>query len=486
MKPSKTTGLADHLQCSARFYHLITDTKGNITHANSLFSKDSGYTFSRLSSFSVGDIIREEDMAKYESVITDCLAHPENIAIANLHCRRQDDSYTGVYWELSLLPAKNDFLKSIQWIGINEQNENTFWGLQQDITALIESEQRFRNLIHDLDLGMILVNEKGEILICNKATAGMFELTEGQLIGRNIFNTTLDIVHENGSPFSVAEFPVAVAVQTKKSVRNIVMGIKRSWGDHRMWLLVSAEPVLDTKGNLLHVISSFTDITEQKSLSGQLLEQEIQRQKQLMQATIDGQEKERREIGRELHDNINQRLTTTRLYLEVAKEKAGGELLIMINQAHKGLLDIVTEIQHLSQSLVPPSLNDIGLVASIEDLCEPLKNTHAFSIDFRYHAFNEELLPDNLKLMLFRIIQEQVSNIIRHANANAIRISLNDSNGFVILSVSDNGKGFDLATVKKGLGFDNISNRAGLFGGELKIDTTPGKGCFIEVTIPFP
>ena len=351
-------------------------------------------------------------------------------------------------------------------------------------TALIESEQLFRNLIHGLSLGVILVNEKGEIIIGNQATAKMLELTEKQLIGINVLHSTRDIIHENGDEFIPADFPIATAIQTKKPARKIVMGMKRAITNDRIWLLVDAEPVLDARGNILHVISSFADITEQKNLSLQLMEQEIQKQKQLMQATIDGQEKERHEIGRELHDNISQHLTTTRLYLEVAKEKADGEMLKMISQAHKGLLDIVSEIRQLSQTLVPPSLSDIGLIESIQDLCDSLKNTHAFKIDLQCHPFDETLLPEKMKLMLYRIFQEQINNIIRHSGADAIHAMLQTAERQVILSVADNGKGFDPKTVKKGLGFDNMSNRANLFGGKVKIDSEPGKGCIVQVTIP--
>jgi len=352
------------------------------------------------------------------------------------------------------------------------------------ITALTKSEQRFRHLIHNLNLGVILVNEKTEILICNQGMVDLFGFTEEQWIGVNVLNTSFDIIHEDSSVFSHSDFPISIAIQTKKPVRDIVMGISLSPGEDRMWLLVSADPVLDDQGNIRYIISSFTNITDLKRLSRQLAEQEIQKQKQLMQATIDAQEKERREIGRELHDNISQHLTTTRLYLEVAKDKAEGELLEMIGRAHKGMLGIVNEIRKISESLVPPSLNDIGLVESIRDLCDPLRNTHAFKVDFKHYQFDEVLLPDNMKLMLFRIIQEQVNNIIRHSNADSILISLQTSKHQLILSVADNGRGFDPATVKKGLGLDNISNRAGLFGGKLNLDTSPGRGCAIRVTIP--
>ena len=148
-----------------------------------------------------------------------------------------------------------------------------------------------------------------------------------------------------------------------------------------------------------------------------MIEQEIQKQRQLTQATIDGQEKERLEIGKELHDNISQHLTTTKLYLEVGRDKASDEVQEMIMLAHKNLSDIINELRLLSQSLVPPTLGDLGMIESIQDLCDSLRRAHTFQIEFDSRHFNEEVMPENLKLMLFRIIQEQMNNIIRHAHA---------------------------------------------------------------------
>ncbi|MDP4263530.1 MAG: PAS domain S-box protein [Bacteroidota bacterium] len=350
--------------------------------------------------------------------------------------------------------------------------------------ALVESEQRFRHLIHNLKLGVLLLNEKGQVLICNEPAYELFGLTEKDLVGVAILDLDWDIIRDDGTGFPRDDYPISIALRTRKAVRDIVMGVHKAGTTERVWVLVNAEVVTDSNDNILHVICSFTDITEQRRLAQQLIDQEIQKQKMLLRATIDGQEKERSEIGRELHDNISQHLTTTRLYLEVAKEKASGELLKMINQAHKGLMDMVNEIRQLSQSLVPPSLNDIGLVASVKDLCNPLKNTHAFDIDFQYSDFNDALLSDNMKLMLFRIIQEQVNNIIRHAQASSIKIDLQTGEGKVMLSITDNGKGFDPKSIKKGLGFNNMNNRAGLFGGTIRIDSAPGKGCTVQVTIP--
>lgn len=478
----------EQLQQSELFYRnliadsldgiLLTNNEGIINFASASVKKILGYEAEELAGKNAFDFLHSDDRAIGISAFNDEVENSTRSKFINARLLQKSGK-----WLWCMIRGHNMFENPHVGAMLIYFCDDTL--RRNAEAALTESEQRFRHLIHNLNLGLILVNEKTEILICNQGMVDMFGLTEEQWIGVNVLNTSFDIIHEDSSVFSHSDFPISIAIQTKKPVRDIVMGISLSPGEDRMWLLVSADPVLDDQDNIRYIISSFTNITELKRLSLQLAEQEIQKQKQLMQATIDAQEKERREIGRELHDNISQHLTTTRLYLEVARDKAEGELLGMIGRAHKGMLDIVSEIRQISESLVPPSLNDIGLVESIRDLCDPLRNTHAFKVDFQYSQFDEELLPDNMKLMLFRIIQEQVNNIIRHANANSILISLQTSKHHVMLFVADNGKGFDPATVKKGLGLDNISNRAGLFSGKLHIDTSPGNGCAIRVTIPF-
>jgi len=350
---------------------------------------------------------------------------------------------------------------------------------------LRQSEQEYKSLINNLGQGVIVQNEKSEILVFNKAALDMLGLTEDQLLRRTSFDPNWDVIHEDGSPFPGETHPVPVAIKTKKSVRDIVMGVYRPLAKDRAWLLVNAEPMLDNTGNLINVICSFTDITEQKILSQKLIEQEVQKQRLITQATIDGQENERHQMGKELHDNINQHLTTTRLYLEVAREKATGEALEMITLSHKTLASITHEIRQLSQSLVPPTLGDIGLIESIQDLCDSLKRAHKFDIDFYSRHFSCVQLPDNLKLMIFRITQEQVNNIVRHAEAGLIQIKLESDAEFINLIISDNGKGFDPAQAKRGQGFNNISNRAALFNARVEINSSPGKGCQLSVIIPF-
>lgn len=477
----------EQLQKSELFYRnlvahspdgvLVTDVNGKIRFASPSITGILGYTIDELVGKTTFDFAHPEDRPVTVSAFKDKLAGDQQIKFIRVRLRKK----TGE-WIWCIIRGQN--LINDPYVNgmIVYFYDNTLRKETED--RLREREEYFRNLIYNLKQGVILQNEKEEMILCNRAALEMLGVTEDQLLRKKASDPGWNVIHEDGQHFPENTHPIPLAIQTKKPVRDVVMGVYRPVTGDRVWLLINAEPILDNDDKIINVICSFTDITEQKRLSQELIEQEIQKQKQLTQATIDGQEKERLEIGKELHDNINQHLTITRLYLEVAREKASGEILEMISLAHKTLAGVINEIRQMSQSLVPPTLGDLGLVESVLDLCNSLQRAHTFNIDFLYRHFTEEQLPDNLKLMFFRIIQEQVNNIIRHAAANNIRIRLQSDAEYIILTIEDDGKGFDPAGYKKGQGFSNISNRAGLFNGRVEIEAAPGKGCVVTVVVP--
>ena len=171
----------------------------------------------------------------------------------------------------------------------------------------------------------------------------------------------------------------------------------------------------------------------------------MEQQKALTQATIDGQEKERKEIGKELHDNIGQQLTTTKLYLDMAGSAANDSAQPMINMALKSVSELINEVRGISRSLTPPTLGDLGLIDSVYDLIETINRTQPLLIEFDTAGFDEEEIPENQKLMLFRIVQEQLNNILKHAQASSVTIKLQNDKPMLLLEIRDDGKGFDLA-----------------------------------------
>jgi signal transduction histidine kinase len=233
------------------------------------------------------------------------------------------------------------------------------------------------------------------------------------------------------------------------------------------------------------MVGSMQDITEKKEMERQLLKQELDKQKLVAQAVVNAQEKERAEIGKELHDNVNQILSTAKLYLELARTEED-ERLDLINRSTDNISNAINEIRSISRSLVPPSVGDLGLIDSIQDLVENIRATKKLGVSFDYEGDIDEALDEKQKLMLFRIIQEQVNNVLRHSKATLLQIELNTVGNMIDLSINDDGQGFDMEKVKlkKGVGLSNIISRAELFNGKVAIKTAPGKGCLLNINVP--
>ena len=231
------------------------------------------------------------------------------------------------------------------------------------------------------------------------------------------------------------------------------------------------------------LIGAMQDITELKLKEQELINQEIQKQNAISKAIIDTQEKERAEIGKELHDNVNQLLTTTKLYLDLASADPLNKV-DFIKKSSENILIIINEIRKLSNTLMLPSLGDLGLLDSITDLTESINITQKLKVVFKYTPEIEKLLSENTKLIVYRIIQEALNNCLKYAEAKSVIIYLSVHQNKVTLTVSDDGKGFDPLTIKKGAGLKNIRNRVYLFNGVFDIITSPGKGCDLIITIP--
>jgi len=358
---------------------------------------------------------------------------------------------------------------------------------KQASEALKESERKFRSLVRDLQVGVFLSGADGSTQMCNNALCELLTMPEEAILGSNIYDLLFnDMIDERGEPIATGDGPLTKALHTKETVNGFVVGVLHPVTRERTWIMVNAEPILDEHNELKHVVCSVMDLTERKALEKQLVSEQITRHKELTQASIDGQEAERREIGKELHDNIGQQLTTVKLFLDMAKGPAENSANEMISLALKGVSDLINEIRTISRSLVPSTLQDLGLVESIKELTDSISRSQVITINFGWKGFEESRLPENYRLALFRIVQEQLNNIVKYAKASSVDVSLSTENGQAILNVKDDGCGFDLRKVRRGLGFKNIKNRAELLGGKKEIFTSPGKGCQLRVTLPLP
>jgi two-component system, NarL family, sensor histidine kinase UhpB len=226
------------------------------------------------------------------------------------------------------------------------------------------------------------------------------------------------------------------------------------------------------------------DITERRKAETELARQRIMQQKLITETSVAAQEREREEIGKELHDNINQILSATKLYLEFAKIAEEELLPDLLDKSCKHLLHAIDEIRRLSHRLVAPSLEDISLVQAFSQLVTNMLNVSSLKLTLDTENYHDEVTDTNIRLMFYRIVQEQLNNILKHSGARNATIRLQTSEGHIILTVTDDGAGFDTNTTAAGIGLRNITNRAAVYNGTTRIVSEPGKGCMLEVSIP--
>jgi len=213
----------------------------------------------------------------------------------------------------------------------------------------------------------------------------------------------------------------------------------------------------------------------------EMLNQKIQEQKKISRAIIKAQEEEKNHIGKELHDNISQILASTKMFLSSAAKK-NESIREIIKYPIELINSSIDEIRLLSHKQVTP-LKNINLQEMLQNLVSALDKNSSLNVSFSY-TVKGSLLSDELKLNIYRIVQEQINNIIKHAQAHNVTIEVKTEEDNISVQITDDGKGFKLSEKRKGIGISNMMNRIESYNGKMQIKTSPGNGVKIKVTIP--
>lgn len=216
------------------------------------------------------------------------------------------------------------------------------------------------------------------------------------------------------------------------------------------------------------------DVTEKKRLM-----------REVNRAFIKAQEDERHAIGSELHDNVCQIIASSQLMLGLLKDSVTEQALPWWQNAKRYIDQALTEIRNISHQLAPVFLEDTTLNEAMERLLNSVSAGAGFTtkLNFDSSAEQHEITPE-LQLHLYRILQEQLRNIVQYAAATQVAVSLFVTDLHLHFEIKDNGRGFNPEHVKKGIGLRNIARRAKIFTGRMKVNSLPDKGCVISVEIP--
>lgn len=271
--------------------------------------------------------------------------------------------------------------------------------------------------------------------------------------------------------------------RVRNNIQKVISGDSDTWEEEYRFLtnteqrktILDRGLVIQENGRPLKLIGAVSDITEQKELEQQLHHERQHREQELAHSILQVQEQERFHLGQELHDNVCQILTTAKLMLDMLETRDSQQGVI--KEKSSGLvLKALNELRALSKELALPQLRFKSLNTAIAELLEEIRYATQLNVSYVNTADDIENLDTCKKVALFRIVQEQVKNIIRHAKASRICLKLHNRRGLVELEIKDDGVGFDTEKSRRGVGLSSIFERTKACNGNMKLESTPGKG----------
>ena len=244
----------------------------------------------------------------------------------------------------------------------------------------------------------------------------------------------------------------------------------------------------------MRLLTSLADRATVAIMNAELYDQLRRNKKEmeiLSEARVQAQEEERRRIAREIHDGLGQMLTAIKFNVEILEDNVGvSEEERKRIQDIKGLLDnVMTEAREISYNLMPSVLVDFGLASALQLLTEEVSRRNNLTVAFHSWGFTERLDPP-LEIGLYRIAQEALNNVVKHAHAKEVAVQIVRDETNIRLTIEDDGEGFELRNLsvtragKRGMGLPSMRERVLSFNGTLSIDSTPLHGTEIAVEIP--
>jgi len=200
---------------------------------------------------------------------------------------------------------------------------------------------------------------------------------------------------------------------------------------------------------------------------------------------INVQESERKRIARDIHDSIGQTLAAIKFGLENKLSQMGGGAVppgVSIENIISLTQNGIEESRRIQMDLRPSILDDLGILATIGWFAREFQKVYVHISVEKHISVQEDEIPDSLRTVLFRVMQEAMNNVAKHSKANLIRLSLKKMGDRIELCIEDNGAGFDPETIKKGLGLTSMRERTDLSGGSFEIESVHGRGTIIRAS----
>jgi PAS domain S-box-containing protein len=354
-----------------------------------------------------------------------------------------------------------------------------------------ETLQTRDNMIRELPLlpaAVCVCDQSGAVELYNRTAAELWGWEPPVDHASRRFCGSYLLFHPNGTPMPHSESPMAEVLRTGVPLRNQELVIGRPDGT-RVPVLANVVPLRDSEGSMMGAVSCLQDITERKRAEEKLQESNDKLQR-LSRRLVESQETERRHIARELHDEVGQTLTVAEMNLQALVQSSrvsprSGRL----QEALQAVERVLEQVRDLSLSLRPAMLDDLGLEPALRWYTRRQASLAGLQTEFRADAMEDRLDPV-IETACFRVAQEALTNVVRHARARAVTVEMRKQDERLHLFVRDDGVGFDVAALREravlgaSLGLLSMEERATLADGGLECKSAPGQGTEIHAWFP--
>jgi PAS domain S-box-containing protein len=351
--------------------------------------------------------------------------------------------------------------------------------------ALRESEQRFHEMFETMREGVVLIDTSGRIVKANAAAEGILGLARSDIVGRHYTGPEWRVLRPDGTPMPHEEMAGPRAMREKRPVEGVVMGVERTDGT-LVWINVSAAPLLDQGGGLEGVVVVFADVTARLRVEEEIAAHQERLRSLALELAVTEQ-RERRRIAQELHDRIGQALAVSKMRLDAAARSAPpAEAAAALREARALIDQTIDDTRALTFDLSPPILHEFGVGAALEWLCDRFGAEHGMKITYGNDGRDHKLDTD-LQGFLFQAARELLMNVVKHASARTVTVSLERHGADIVLTVADDGVGLPEGSASlpgAGFGLFSIRERVQHLAGRLDVESRAGAGCRVTLRLP--
>jgi PAS domain S-box-containing protein len=344
------------------------------------------------------------------------------------------------------------------------------------LAALHENEERFRQAFAQSPIGMLLCQLDGHVFKANAAFCRMSGYDDDEIIGHRLGDLAPQV--------STADEEIALFARIScGEIADFSVQQEQVHKDGHIYVVQSSVSLVRSSANApLYCLAYVENLTERQRHQFEALAKQA----------LSVQEEERTRLSRELHDDVGQSLTALKLMLRRVQQNCShGQATECLRQANEATEHLMADVRAIAYRLRPSQLDDLGLMSSLRWHLDKVARPAGLEVVLSGNLGNERL-PEALELCCFRVVQEALTNVLKHAHASKLEVGLNRLDSRIFLALRDNGVGFDVTRHylvpdnSRSLGLIGMRERVAAAGGRLEVKSSPGQGTEIRVSFPLP